>query len=189
MMIPLLTTIFGICGSFIFFCRRKSPEKNPKSTPAKILTYIQQHKFCSQKQIVDGMDSSRGSIAYQLHRLQNEQKVFAAEVNGRTYYSAHPVDQESLEPVIYGILENEITGFIFKILYQHPNLARQEIAKLIGRSPDTVYFHLKKFDGRLLTEVKEEGIYYYSLSPDAREVYFRMESGEWSGVKGVEIET
>ncbi len=189
MMIPLLTTIFGICGTFIFFCRRRSPEKNPESTPAKIFTYIRQHKFCSQKQIVDGVDSSRGSVAYQLHRLQNEQKIFAAEVNGRTYYSAHPVDQESLEPVIYGILENETTGFIFKTLYQHPNLKRHEISGIVGKSPDTVYFHLKKFDDRILTAVKEEGIYYYSLSPDAREVYFRMELGGFGSGKGVEIET
>ncbi len=83
-LVPFLSTIFGICGTFVVFCRRKSPEKNPKSTPAKILTYIQQHKFCSQKQIVNGVGSSRGSVAYQLHRLQIEQKIFAAEVNGKT---------------------------------------------------------------------------------------------------------
>jgi DNA-binding transcriptional ArsR family regulator len=189
MMIPLLTTIFGICGTFIVFCRRKSPEKNPKSTPAKILAYIRQHKFCSQKQIVNGVESSRGSVAYQLHRLQIEQKIFAAEVNGRTYYSAHPIDQESLEPVIYGILENETTKSIFKTLYQHPNLTRHEIAGIIGKSPDTVYFHLKNFDGRLLTEGKEGGVSYYSLSPDANDTYFRMERGEVTGSRGVQIET
>jgi len=61
--IPFTAAVLGF-SIFIVFSRRKSPEKNPKSTPAKILTYIQQHKFCSQKQIVDGMDSSRGSIAY-----------------------------------------------------------------------------------------------------------------------------
>jgi DNA-binding transcriptional ArsR family regulator len=188
-LVPLLTTIFGVCGTFIFFCRRKSPEKNPKSIPAKILTYIRQHKFCSQKQIVDGVESSRGSVAYQLHRLQNEQKIFAAEVNGRTYYSAHPIDQESLEPIIYGILENETIGSIFKTLYLHPNLTRHEIAGIIGKSPDTVYFHLKKFDGRLLTEVKEGGNSYYSLSPDANDTYFRMERGEVTGSRGVQIET
>jgi len=189
MMIPLLTTIFGICGTFIVFTRRKSPEKNPKSTPAKILAYIQQHKFCSQKQIVDGVESSRGSVAYQLHRLQNEQKIFAAEINGRTYYSAHPIDQESLEPVVYGILENETTRSIFKTLYHHPNLTRHEIAGIIGKSPDTVYFHLKKFDDRLLTEVKEEGIYYYSLSPDARDVYFRIEPEELGSGERIVMET
>jgi len=188
-LVPLLSMIFGICGTFIFFCRRKSPEKNPKSIPAKILTYIQQHKFCSQKQILDGVESSRGSVAYQLHRLQNEQKIFATEVNGRTYYSAHPIDQESLEPVIYGILENETTKSIFKTLYLHPNLTRHEIAGIIGKSPDTVYFHLKKFDGRLLTEVKEGGISYYSLSPDANDTYFRMEHGEMTGGERIVMET
>ncbi len=188
-LVPFLSTIFGICGTFVVFCRRKSPEKNPKSTPAKILTYIQQHKFCSQKQIVNGVGSSRGSVAYQLHRLQIEQKIFAAEVNGKTYYSAHPIDQESLEPVIYGILENETTKSIFKTLYLHPNLTRHEIAWIIGKSPDTVYFHLKNFDGRLLTEGKEGGISYYSLSPDANDAYFRMERGEVIGGRGVQIET
>ncbi len=189
MMIPLLTTIFGVCGTFIVFCRRKSPEKNPKSTQARILAYIRQHKFCSQKQIVDGVGSSRGSVAYQLHRLQIEQKIFAAEVNGRTYYSAHPIDQESLEPIIYGILENETTRSIFKTLYHHPNLTRHEIAGIIGKSPDTVYFHLKKIDDRLLTEVKEEGIYYYSLSPDAMNVYFRMEPEVLGGGERIMMET
>jgi len=188
-LVPLLSTIFGVCGTFAVFCRRRSPEKNPKSTPAKILAYIRQHKFCSQKQIVDGVESSRGSVAYQLHRLQNEQKIFAAEINGRTYYSAHPIDQESLEPVVYGILENETTKSIFKTLYHHPNLTRHEIAGIIGKSPDTVYFHLKKFDDRLLTEVKEEGINYYSLSPDARDVYFRMEPEGLGGGERIVMET
>lgn len=189
MMIPLLTTIFGVCGTFAVFCRRRSPEKNPDSTPAKILAYIRQHKFCSQKQIVDGVESSRGSVAYQLHRLQNEQKIFAAEVNGRTYYSAHPIDQESLEPVIYSILENETTGLIFKTLYLHPNLTRHEIAGIIGKSPDTVYFHLKNFDDRLLTEGKEGGNSYYSLSPDANDAYFSMERGEVTGGERIVMET
>ncbi|WP_143702807.1 winged helix-turn-helix transcriptional regulator [Methanocorpusculum labreanum] len=188
-LIPVFSTIFGICGTFVVFCRRKSPEKNPKSTPAKILAYIRQHKFCSQKQIVNGVESSRGSVAYQLHRLQIEQKIFAAEVNGRTYYSAHPIDQESLEPVIYGILENETTNSIFKTLYRNPNLTRHEIAGIIGKSPDTVYFHLKNFDGRLLAEVKEGGISYYSLSPDAMNVYFRMGPEELGGGERIVMET
>ncbi len=186
--IPFTAAVLGF-SIFIVFSRRKSPEKNPKSTPAKILTYIRQHKFCSQKQIVNGMESSRGSVAYQLHRLQNEQKIFATEVNGRTYYSAHPINQESLEPVIYGILENETTKSIFKTLYLHPNLTRQEISGIIGKSPDTVYFHLKNFDGRLLAEVKEGGISYYSLSPDAREAYFSMKPGKLGSGKGIVMET
>jgi predicted transcriptional regulator len=186
--IPFTAAVLGF-SIFIVFTRRKSPEKNPESTPAKILTYIRQHKFCSQKQIVEGVGSSRGSVAYQLHRLENEQKVFATEVNGRTYYSAHPIDQESLEPVIHSILENETTGSIFKTLYLHPNLTRHEIAGIIGKSPDTVYFHLKKFDGRLLTEVKEGGNSYYSLSPDANDAYFRMERGEVTGGERIVMET
>jgi predicted transcriptional regulator len=186
--IPFTAAVLGF-SILIVFTRRKSPEKNPKSTPAKILAYIRQHKFCSQKQIVNEVESSRGSVAYQLHRLQIEQKIFAAEVNGRTYYSAHPIDQESLEPVIYSILENETTGSIFKTLYLHPNLTRHEIAGIIGKSPDTVYFHLKNFDGRLLTEVKEGGISYYSLSPDANDTYFRMERGEMTGGERIVMET
>ena len=188
-LVPLLSTIFGICGTFIVFTRRKSPEKNPESTPAKILAYIRQHKFCSQKQIIDGVKSSRGSVAYQLHRLQNEQKIFAAEVNGKTYYSAQQIDPESLEPVIYGILENETAGSIFKTLYRNPNLTRHEIAGIIGKSPDTVYFHLKNFDGRLLAEVKEGGVSYYSLSPDANNAYFSMERGEVGGGERIMMET
>ncbi|MDY3203254.1 MAG: hypothetical protein RBQ80_07835 [Methanocorpusculum sp.] len=186
--IPFTAAVLGF-SILIVFTRRKSPEKNPESTPAKILAYIRQHKFSSQKQIVNGVESSRGSVAYQLHRLQIEQKIFAAEVNGKTYYSAHPIDQESLEPVIYGILENETTGSIFKTLYLHPNLTRHEIAGIIGKSPDTVYFHLKNFDGRLLTEVKEGGISYYSLSPDANDTYFRMERGEVGGGERIAMET
>ena len=186
--IPFTAAVLGF-SILIVFTRRKSPEKNPESTPAKILAYIRQHKFSSQKQIVNGVESSRGSVAYQLHRLQIEQKIFAAEVNGKTYYSAHPIDQESLEPVIYGILENETTGSIFKTLYLHPNLTRHEIAGIIGKSPDTVYFHLKNFDGRLLTEVKEGGISYYSLSPDANDAYFRMERGEVGGGERIAMET
>ena len=186
--IPFTAAVLGF-SILIVFTRRKSPEKNPESTPAKILAYIRQHKFCSQKQIVNGVESSRGSVAYQLHRLQIEQKIFAAEVNGKTYYSAHPIDQESLEPVIYGILENETTGSIFKTLYLHPNLTRHEIAGIIGKSPDTVYFHLKNFDGRLLAEGKEGGISYYSLSPDANDAYFRMERGEVGGGERIAMET
>lgn len=169
-------TILPIAGSLLGFCfffgfnRRESPEKDPDSTPAKILRYLEEHPGSRPYQIAAGIKKSRGTVAYQLLRLKREKKLtIIGEQNSIKYYPGQ-TDTNSLTAAVLTALEDPSLGEILNILHQHPRLTRHQIATLMGKSPDTIYGHLVNLDPRILTIEKEKNTHHYSLSPKARQI-------------------
>lgn len=171
--LPILGSVLGLCF-FIILSRRNSPEKDPTSTTAKILQYLKEHPGSRQQQIATGIQKSRGSVAYQLYRLMNESKVGTIDVqNGTGYY----LKLDELSPptiLMCAALENPHMREILELLYQHPHLTRHQIAQHLGKSPDTIYWHLTNLDSSLLTVQKKRGGHLYSLSPEAGRIYTEL---------------
>ena len=78
-LVPFLSTIFGICGTFVIFCRRKSPEKIRNQRRQRSSPTFGSTNSARKNRSSTGWKVPGGSVAYQLHRLQIEQKIFAAE--------------------------------------------------------------------------------------------------------------
>lgn len=173
MIIPITSTVLGLCF-FIIFSRRNSPEQDPASTTAKILQYLKEHPGSRQQQIVTGIQKSRGAVAYQLYRLMNENKVETIDVpNGTGYY----LKQDDLSPpeiLVRAALENPQTREILALLSRHPHLTRHQIAEALKKSPDTIYWHLVNIDSKILTVHKKRNGHQYSLSPDAGRIYTEL---------------
>jgi len=72
------------------------------------------------------------------------------------------------------VLENPHMWEILELLYQHPHLTRHQIAQHLGKSPDTIYWHLINLDSSLLTVQKKRGGHLYSLSPEAGRIYTEL---------------
>lgn len=173
MIIPITSTVLGLCF-FIIFSRRNSPEQDPASTTAKILQYLKEHPGSRQQQIVTGIQKSRGAVAYQLYRLMNENKVETIDVpNGTGYY----LKQDALSPpeiLVRAALENPHTREILALLSRHPHLTRHQIAEALKKSPDTIYWHLVNIDRKILTVHKKRNGHQYSLSPEAGRIYTEL---------------
>ena len=166
---PLASALLGLCF-FVIFSRRNSPENDPESTPAKILRYLEEHPGSRQTQIAAGIRKSRGAVAYQLFRLKNENKVATPEEDTTRYYLRQE-DLTSLPTRIRTARENPCQREILELLAQHPYLTRHQIAAHLGKSPDTILWHLTRLDSGLLRTEKHLGGNRYSLTPDAERIY------------------
>jgi DNA-binding transcriptional ArsR family regulator len=104
----------------------------------------------------------------------NESKVGTIDVqNGTGYY----LKLDELSPpaiLMCAALENPHMREILELLYQHPHLTRHQIAQHLGKSPDTIYWHLTNLDSSLLTVQKKRGGHLYSLSPEAGRIYTEL---------------
>ena len=168
-LIPLASALLGLCF-FVIFSRRNSPENDPESTPAKILRYLEEHPGSRQTQIAAGIRKSRGAVAYQLFRLKNENKVATPEEDKTRYYLRQE-DLTSLPTRIRTARENPCQREILELLAQHPYLTRHQIATHLGKSPDTILWHLTRLDSGLLRTEKHLSGNRYSLTPDAERIY------------------
>ena len=169
---PLASALLGLCF-FVIFSRRNSPENDPESTPAKILRYLEEHPGSRQTQIAAGIRKSRGAVAYQLFRLKNENKVATPEEDKTRYYLRQE-DLTSLPTRIRTARENPCQREILELLAQHPYLTRHQIAAHLGKSPDTILWHLSNIDARILITKRKPHGYQYSLSSEAGHIY-----GQW----------
>ena len=170
--IPLASALLGLCF-FVIFSRRNSPEDDPESTPAKILRYLEEHPGSRQTQIAAGIRKSRGAVAYQLFRLKNENKVATPEKDKTRYYLRQE-DLTSLPTRLRTARENPCQREILELLAQHPYLTRHQIAAHLGKSPDTILWHLSNIDARILITKRKPHGYQYSLSSEAGHIY-----GQW----------
>lgn len=176
--IPTLSTLLlGINLLPFLFSRRMFPEKNPNSSAAKILAYLKEHEGTTQQKIVNGVNLSRGSVAYQLKRFEKENKVYVCEYSGKKYYFTHPEPQDSVRCEILKILSDDSLSSIFMLLYKNQKLTRSDISECLGKSEDVVYYRLGKIGERVIISVREGHRNYYSLTKKARAEYEKIGDG------------
>lgn len=163
-----LLTVLSVSG-FLLFSRRKNPEENAASTPAKILSYLNHYPPASLSKLVRELDISRGSVRYQIHRLSREGKIFSQEIGGRTFYSASPVTTDEKVQSFIQVFDDEIDWKICGVLFEVEELSRQNIAEKTKLSPDTVYYHLSHMGEEVVRKRTESGTVFYQLSDEMRE--------------------
>lgn len=163
-----LFTVLSVSG-FLLFSRRKNPEENAASTPAKILSYLNHYPPASLSKLVRELDISRGSVRYQIHRLSREGKIFSKEIGGRTFYSALPVTADEKVQSFIQVFDDEIDWKICGVLFEVEELSRQNIAEKTKLSPDTVYYHLSHMGEEVVRKRTESGTVFYQLSDEMRE--------------------
>ena len=173
--LPIASTLLGLCF-VIIFNRRNSPEEDPESTPAKILRYLDEHPGSRQRQIAAGIRKSRGAVAYQLHRLVRERKLNTTDGQKSIRYYPSQTDKHSLNTAVLSALQDPYQREILNILHQYPRITRHQIAKILGKSPDTILWHISNLDPRILIVQTETDGHLYSLSREAKQLYRYMKT-------------
>lgn len=163
-----LFTVLSVSG-FLLFSRRKNPEEKPDSTPAKILSYLQNHPPASQKKITKEVGVSRGSVRYQIHRLVREGKIFSAEILGRKFYSVSPIAEDKTIQSLISLFDDETDTKICLALFNEGEMSRADIAEKTEMSLDAVYYHLSRMGEDVAEKRIEKGTAYYRLTEKAKE--------------------
>ena len=163
-----LFTVLSVSG-ILLFSRRKNPEENADSTPAKILSYLQNHPPASQKKITKEVGVSRGSVRYQIHRLVREGKIFSAEILGRKFYSVSPIAEDKTIQSLISLFDDETDTKICLALFNEGEMSRADIAEKTEMSLDAVYYHLSRMGEDVAEKRIEKGTAYYRLTEKAKE--------------------
>lgn len=159
---------------FIIFSRRMNPEEEENSTPARILSYLRYHPASPLQRIVDAVGVSRGSVSYQIMRLEKEGKIVSQEIHGRRYYSSMQSGITPLSAELFRILSHKRTREIFLSLLKKPNQTISLIAEDIGRTPNAVGYQMKKISNAILVKTEEKRNTCYSLHPEAIHLYHSL---------------
>ena len=164
----LIRTVTGIItlvtsGYILFLYTRRKLSDNPKSRAMKILAYLREHPGATQTEIVKATGYSRGSVAYNLQRLQQDCRV--SRITSR-YYPAdeYPTEKEAGAD---RVLRNAQRQRIFRIIAEHPGISRKQLAEEMQIPVSTLRWHLGKLtkEHLVLSEVKQHTI-CYSVNPD-----------------------
>ena len=163
--IGIIIMLFGLFTSdriFQFHFRRKLSD-NPKSRAMQILAYLRKHPGATQTEIVKATGYSRGSVAYNLQRLQQDCRV--SQITSR-YYPAdeYPTDEQAGAD---RALRNAQRQRIFRIIAENPGISRKQLACEIQIPVSTLRWHLGKLtkEHLVISEVKQHTI-CYSVNPD-----------------------
>ena len=145
-----------------FHFRRKLSD-NPKSRAMQILAYLRKHPGATQTEIVKATGYSRGSVAYNLQRLQQDCRV--SQITSRYY----PADEYPTEEQAGAdrALRNAQRQRIFRIIAENPGISRKQLAEEIQMPVSTLRWHLGKLtkEHLVISEVKQHTI-CYSVNPD-----------------------
>jgi len=160
--------IFMIIGIFAsnritrLYFRRKLSE-NPKSRHMQILSYLNEHPGVSETDIVNTTGFSRGSVSYNLRRLQQENKV--SKISSLYY----PSDISPSETIVKAekVLGNKKRQRIFQIILENPGISQKQLADEMQIPLSTLRWHLGKLaDANLIQIEAKQHTLCYSVNPD-----------------------
>ena len=163
--IGIIIMLFGLFTSdrISQFHFRRRLSDNPKSRAMQILAYLRKHPGATQTEIVKATGYSRGSVAYNLQRLQQDCRV--SQITSRYY----PADEYPTEEQAGAdrALRNAQRQRIFRIIAENPGISRKQLAEEIQMPVSTLRWHLGKLtkEHLVISEVKQHTI-CYSVNPE-----------------------
>ncbi|MCZ9311843.1 MAG: winged helix-turn-helix transcriptional regulator [Methanocorpusculum sp.] len=167
--ILLLLCTGGVAA--IGFSRMLELSQDPASRPQRIAVFIAEHPGCSQKEIADATGFSRGSILYQLKRLERKKIVrHAAYFRSIRYFPVND-DGSVMERILRTVLTRERPAQILRGIAETPGIGKEELAKKIGIAKTTLAWHLRRFAKSGILIKNGEG---WALTPEAAEVWERL---------------
>ncbi|MBE6506691.1 MAG: winged helix-turn-helix transcriptional regulator [Methanocorpusculum parvum] len=177
--IGIITTIIGLITSgylFFLYTRRKLSD-NTDSRHMIILEYLQKHPGAQQTEIINATGFSRGSVSYNLKRLNQEMKIYKTKDSIAHYYT-HDTYHTEKDRKAWKLLENESRMNIFQTIHDNPGISQRQLSKETGIPMTTLRWHLDKMVGEGLILVENhKNTTCYSVNPSFCEVYMtRLES-------------
>ncbi len=177
---PILFVLMGVSGMGCFFIFRfaKREHKNTEVSDM-IVRYLIAHPGVSQVQIIAATGISRGSVSYHLSRLISARLVYTTALFGHPrYYFHHPAESGGSD-IFAALDENPRCHEIFSILYVHPGMTREEIAREMDMKPNAVFRYLKIMtQAEVVVRLKDVRQWRYAMSDETKMMWQRGDRQE-----------
>lgn len=169
-LLPFLSIFIGCLTCLILSIRKKPDYNDPTSTTSKILSFLEGHQIATKSSIAKGIEKSRGSVSYQLHRLTTDLKIHTAKIHGKTYYSLAKYSPDDLITSI-NLLKNSKQAYAIIIyICKHPYVTRKEIMDNLSISINSLRYNLKIIDSRIIVCERHGGIEKYTIEERAKQI-------------------
>lgn len=140
----------------IGFSRAVAVSREPESRTMKILLTVSRNPGCLESDIISETGFSRGSISFNLKKLAKENLIRAGTYHGTTRYYPFEVSG-NIEQIICAVLSQEKSREVFMLLKNSSGLTQQETADALSLTPQTVRWHLSRFDEDGILHVEQRG--------------------------------
>ena len=178
--IGIITTIAGLItsGYLLFLYTRRKLSEEPESKHMIILAYLQEHPGAQQTEIIKATGFSRGSVSYNLKRLNHEMKIYKTKDSITRYYT-HDTYHTEKDRKAWKLLENESRMNIFQTIHDNPGISQRQLSKDSGIPLTTLRWHLDKLIGEELILVEShKNTTCYSVNPSFSEFSLNVSDEE-----------
>ena len=144
---------------------------DPESRPRKIEGFITGYPGCSQKEIMDATGYSRGSVLYNLRRLEQKKIVQSASYYGSVRYFLQSAGGSAMKMTIKTIMAREKPAQLLRMIAESPECGSGELASRMGICKTTLVWHLDRLRESGVIVKKEDG---YQLSSEAEDIWEQL---------------
>ncbi|MDE2443451.1 MAG: winged helix-turn-helix transcriptional regulator [Methanocorpusculum sp.] len=169
-----LLLVLCIAGVAVLgFSRMLELPKDPASRPQRIADFIAEHPGCSQKEIMDTTEFSRGSVLYNLVLLKRNQIIREVSYYGNLHYFPRKDDDSAMERTLRAARAQKTTADVLREIAESPGIGAKELAKRIGIAKTTLAWHLRRLSHAKIITRTSGG---WALTPEAEEVWDQLNS-------------
>ena len=180
MLIFFSPILYALLGFFVILRFASAKSRTPSPVPDKILSFLHEHNGSSQKQIIEAVSASRGSVSFHLKNLEKKGFLKVVRANGVVQYfltSAAPASAE--HAAVLRFLSRKKSGAALRMLFEQKEITRKELAGVLHISETTARWYLEQFVVcGLAVSREEEGGVYYCITKEAEDVLHNLISGE-----------
>ncbi|MGQ0796078.1 MAG: winged helix-turn-helix transcriptional regulator [Nitrosopumilaceae archaeon] len=153
------------------------------SNTEKVLRYIQENPGCHLRQIKRELTISMGTTQYHLNLLEKQGKISSERHNLFKYYFPIGLFEQN-ERDILKILNQETAREILMMILEKKNPTQTDIVDLIGISPASVSWHIKRLvELGFIMELKDGKFKRYLFKIEPKHIVSLMKNyhpGLWS---------
>ena len=120
----------------------------------KLLLFIGENPGIRYRELLRLINSSNGVLSYHINRLEKMDIVIVERRAGVTRFFPRNISNEIM--VLLGILRNQTSYEIMKLLYESGPVSQSEIVKYTRKSASTISWYMKKMLGDNIIYIKNK---------------------------------
>lgn len=124
----------------------------------KLLLFISENPGIRYRELLRLINSSNGVLSYHINKLEKMELVNVDRKSRITRFFPRNVSNEIM--VLFGILRNQTSYEIMKLLYESGPVSQSEIVKYTRKSASTISWYVKKLLGDNIIYIKNKKSYY-----------------------------
>ncbi len=172
----MIGAVLGM-GLFLFACTRRTISEDPASRPMQILFRIREYPGCSMKDIIGKTGFSRGSVTYNLYRLERAKKIRSETRRGMVHYYTVSGQADTTSELLADILAKEKSAKFFCMILSCPGIIQKDLAAAVDLPVSTVQWHLTRMVlDTAVAGIREKKTIHYTVTEEFAVQYRKLVS-------------